>query len=184
MHDLCGTQYRDRNERGAPWLGITHLVGTVVLYHPAIARPTTHLCATLLCVLALTGCGGDGSAATSTRTTAGAPLPTLATRAPAPGEIVLRGEASPQTRGPFTFSGRYLVRFEQYAPENAKLDFRTQTPFRAALVRREGDPVGQVELVEDAARGGRRELAINGRYFVDVSFGDFPYVVRFTPRDG
>jgi len=31
-------------------------------------------------------------------------------------------------------------------------------------------------------RSGRRELRINGRYVLDVSFGDFPYAVRFTPQ--
>ena len=28
-----------------------------------------------------------------------------------------------------------------------------------------------------------RRLRINGRFYVDVSFGDYPYVIRFTPRD-
>lgn len=135
----------------------------------------------LLALPASAGCGGDDPAGTAT-TAPTATLPDLARRPPAPGEIVVRGEASPATHGPYTFSGRYLVRFEQYAPEDPNLDFATQTPFSAALARRAGDPVGAVELFEDAARSGRRELAINGRYLVDVSFGDFPYVVRFTPR--
>jgi hypothetical protein len=130
----------------------------------------------------LAGCGSDGSSSSSTTTATTAALPALARRPPAPGEIVVRGEASPATHGPFTFSGRYLVRFQQYAPEDPKLDFASQTPFSAALVRNEGDPTGAVKLFEAAAPSGRRELRIRGRYYVEVSFGDFPYVVRFTPR--
>ena len=136
----------------------------------------------LIAPAALTGCGSDsGSSSTTTMATTAA-LPPLARRPPAPGEIVVRGEASPATHGPYTFSGRYLVRFQQYAPEDPKLDFAAQTPFSASLVRNEGDPGGAVKLFEAAAPSGRRELTIRGRYYVEVSFGDFPYVVRFTPR--
>ncbi len=83
-----------------------------------------------------------------------------------------------RTRSP----GRYLVRFEQYAPEDPALDFSAQTPLTATLQPHEGDPRGAKPLIEGAQRSGRRELDIRGRYFVDVSFGDFPYVIRFTPR--
>jgi hypothetical protein len=136
-----------------------------------------------IAVAALAACGGDsGSSGSATTTATTAALPPLARRAPAPGEIVVRGEASPATHGPYTFSGRYLVRFQQYAPEDPKLDFAAQTSFTASLVRREGDPAGAVKLFEAAAPSGRRELTVRGRYYVEVSFGDFPYVVRFTPR--
>ena len=47
----------------------------------------------------------------------------------------------------------------------------------------EGDPRGATALLDAARASGRRELEISGRRFVEVSFGDFPYVVRFTPRD-
>jgi hypothetical protein len=136
----------------------------------------------LLIAPALAGCGTDGGSSSTATTATTAALPPLAGRPPAPGEIVVRGEASPATHGPYTFGGRYLVRFEQYAPEDPKLDFAAQTPFSASLVRNEGDPTGAVKLFEDAAPSGRRELVIRGRYYVEVSFGDFPYVVRFTPR--
>ncbi len=86
------------------------------------------------------------------------------------------------THGPLTLDGRYLVRFEQFAPENRNLDFSGQTPFTAALQRRAGDERGAVKLFGEAARSGRRELRIDGRYVLDVSFGDFPYAVRFTPQ--
>jgi len=130
---------------------------------------------------AFAGCGGDDSSSTTTTATTTA-LPELARRPAAAGEIVARGEASPQTHGPYTFGGRYLVRFVQYAPEDPNLDFSSQTSFTAALMRKEGDTSGAVELFETAAAGGRREVTIRGRYLVDVSFGDFPYVIRFTPR--
>jgi hypothetical protein len=137
----------------------------------------------LIATAALAGCGSDDGAS-STATTTAAPPPALARRPPAPGEIVVRGEASPATQGPYTFNGRYVVRFQQYAPEDPKLDFASQTPFTASLVRRADDPAGAVKLFEAAAPSGRRELTLRGRQLVDVSFGDFPYVLRFTPRGG
>jgi hypothetical protein len=136
-----------------------------------------------IALAALAGCGSD-SASSSTTTATAAALPPLARRTPAPGEIVVRGDASPATHGPYRFSGRYLVRFQQYAPEDPKLDFASQTPFTASLVRREGDPTGAIKLFEAAAASGRRELTIRGRHYVEVSFGDFPYVLRFAPRGG
>jgi hypothetical protein len=140
-----------------------------------------HLLPMLAAVSALAGCGGSDSnrASTTTATTA---LPALATRPATTGEIVLRANASPNTHGPHTFNGRYLVRFEQYAPEDPKLDFSTQTPFQAALLPHRDDPRGAIKLIEGATRIGQRTLTIHGRYFIDVSFGDFPYVLRFTPH--
>jgi hypothetical protein len=144
----------------------------------------TYAMVAVLAASGLGGCGdGGGSAGDgTTATTSAGPLPALASRPPAKGEIVVRGDSSPATHGPYTFAGRYLVRFEQYAPEDAALDFSAQTPLTATLQPREGDPRGAKPLIEAAQRRGRRELAIRGRYFVDVSFGDFPYVIRFTPR--
>lgn len=104
-------------------------------------------------------------------------------RAPArPGEVIVRADATPATKGPYRLHGRYLVRFEQYAPEDPELDFTAQTPFSAELTPRRDDPRGAVKLVQAAARSGRAELEIHGRKFVSVTFGDFPYVMRFTPR--
>ncbi|MGH2901235.1 MAG: hypothetical protein ACRDMZ_21340, partial [Solirubrobacteraceae bacterium] len=84
---------------------------------------------------------------------------------------------------PYAFDGRYLVRFEQYAPEDAALDFGGQTPFTAALRVRPGGGRGATALFQSARASGRRALTVRGRYVIDVSFGDFPYVIRFTPRD-
>jgi hypothetical protein len=145
---------------------------------------SNHLFFLLLALAALTGCGDGGASSSATTATTTTARPALARSPRVSGEILLAGDASPATRGPYAFSGRYLARFEQYAPEDPNLDFTSQTPLSAALIRREGDSAGAIKLFEAAARRGRRELTIRGRYFLDVSFGDFPYVIRFTPRRG
>jgi hypothetical protein len=74
------------------------------------------------------------------------------------------------------------VRFAQYAPENPKIDFAGQTTFVATLgPARPGPGAKQIRLFRDAARSGERTLELTGRHTVEVSFGDFPYVLRFTP---
>lgn len=99
-----------------------------------------------------------------------------------PGEVIVRGEASPGSHGPFTFKGRYRVRFEQFAPEDPNVDFTAQTAFVAALDKHaEEDGPGSVRLFRTARRTSGKTVALHGRLFVDVSFGDFPYAIRFTP---
>jgi hypothetical protein len=144
--------------------------------------PSARLFFVLLALAALAGCGSGGGSSSTATTATTAAVPPLARRPAAAGEIVIRGEASPATHGPHEFNGRYLVRFEQYAPEDPKLDFSSQTAFSAELTRKEGDPGGAIKLFQAATRSGRRELTIRGRYHVELSFGDFPYVLRFTPR--
>jgi hypothetical protein len=127
----------------------------------------------------LAGCGEASTPSPPQRSSSA--LPDLARRAARPGEILVRAEATPATKGPYTFRGRYLVRFEQYAPEAPALDFRAQTAFVAALRRGAQDPRGERRLFRLAGRAGRRELTLRGRLYVDASFGDFPFVIRFTP---
>ena len=99
-----------------------------------------------------------------------------------PGEVIVRGDLSPASHGPYAFDGRYVARFEQFAPEDPNVDFTDQTAFVATLDRRaEQDGPGTVKLFEAAQRTSRRTLTLHGRLFVDVSFGDFPYAIRFTP---
>ena len=123
--------------------------------------------------------GGAGSAAL--------PPPArlaLATAPKRPGEIVVRADASPASHGPFALDGRYVARFEQVAPEDPELDFATQTAFVASLDRKpEQDGAGSVRLFRAAARTGRRTVTLRGRFYLDVSFGDFPYAIRLTPVD-
>jgi len=131
--------------------------------------------------LAVAACGGDAPPPAKPTVTS---TPALARAPKAAGEIVVSGEASPASHGPYRFRGEYTVRFEQFAPEDPELDFSAAVSFVAALDREAEVPRGDSIALFHAARGGQtRRLRIDGRYFVDVSFGDFPYVIRFTPRE-
>lgn len=141
--------------------------------------PPRRLAIGTLLAAVLVGCGGDDAPSqTSTSTTAA--LPALARAAAEPGEILFSGQASPATHGPFTLRGRYVVRFEQFAPEDPKLDFSGQTPF-TVLLRPAGSRSPGTELFGSASVSGKTEITRNGRYELEVSFGDFPYAVRLTP---
>jgi hypothetical protein len=153
---------------------------------PVVRRPATSLsCAAL--ALATTavaaGCGDDaGGGARGSAPTGDAALradPPLARAPHKAGELVLRANASPKSHGPVTLDGRYRVRFVQYAPEDPRLDFATQTAFVADLQT----PAGRVatHLFRTAAAQGTTTIDVHGRFLVDVSFGDFPYVLRFSP---
>lgn len=132
---------------------------------------------------ALAGCGGGGSGGKPPPAAgAGAPgAPAMLAAALRPGEVMVDAEASPQREGPFRFSGRYRVRFVQYAPEAPGRGFAGETPFVADLVPAGRPRSRPVPLFHAAAKGGERTLRIDGRYFVEVAFGDFPYAMRFTP---
>ena len=129
----------------------------------------------------LAGCGSE--AATPTKPPDPARTKVALLQAPKrAGEIIVRGDLSPASHGPYAFDGRYLVRLEQFAPEDPNVDFTAQTAFVATLDRNpEQDGSGSVKLFHVARRTGRTTLALHGRLFVDVSFGDFPYALRFTP---
>ena len=136
----------------------------------------------LLAVLGvLAGCGAD--AVPRERPPDPAKTTVALLQAPKrPGEVIVRGDLSPASHGPYGFDGRYVVRFEQFAPEDPNLDFTSQTAFVATVDRRaEQDGPGTVKLFEAAQRTSRRTVSLHGRLFVDVSFGDFPYAIRFTP---
>ena len=135
----------------------------------------------LTALIALAGCGSGTVKGTPPPKAADAKVALLA--APKrPGEVIVRGEASPGSHGPFTFDGRYKVRFEQFAPEDPNVDFTTQTAFVAALDEHaEEDGDGSVKLFRAARRTSARTVTLHGRLFVDVTFGDFPYAIRFTP---
>jgi hypothetical protein len=135
----------------------------------------------------LSACGGEPAGGGNAAGGAGdgAPpvaRPALARPAERTGEIVVQGQSSPASHGPFVLRGRYTARFEQIAPEDPELDFGAQNAFVATLDRRaEQERVDSVRLFRVAARTGRRTITLRGRYFIDVSFGDFPYAIRLTP---
>jgi hypothetical protein len=131
----------------------------------------------------LSACGGDpargGNAADGPPPVA---RPALARPAQRAGEILVQGQGSPASHGPFVLRGRYTARFEQIAPEDPELDFGGQNAFVATLDRRAEEQAGDsVRLFRVAARTGRRTVTVRGRWFIDVSFGDFPYAIRLTP---
>lgn len=131
----------------------------------------------------LVSCGGNDAPAPrfATSTTPSSEPPPLARPRVQEGEFVFSGAASPMSYAPFELDGTYVVRFEQYAPEDPDLDFAGQTPFTANL-RAAGSRGAGFELFGAARATGRRTLTKRGRYVLDVTFGDFPFAVRFTPR--
>ena len=94
--------------------------------------------------------------------------------------IVVRGDYGPDERGPFTFDGRYDVRFVQ---RGAGVDFASEVPFTAHLEQPDANGPGRkVKLFQEAARAGRTAITARGRFRVVVDFGDSPYEIRFTLR--
>ena len=137
--------------------------------------------ALIVAIVLLAGCGSEAKPPTKPPDPAKSQVALL--KAPKrPGEVLIRGDLSPASHGPYAFAGRYLVRFQQFAPEDPNVDFTAQTAFVATLDRQaEVDGPGSVPLFHSASRTGRKTLALHGKLFVDVSFGDFPYALRFTP---
>jgi hypothetical protein len=151
-----------------------------------VRRPLALLPVLAVACAVVAGCGSATSTAPVRPpgpVAADAPQAPALLRAPrAAGEVVVRGEASPASHGPVALHGRYLVRFEQYAPEDPRLDFGAQTAFVATLDRRpEQEGAGSVRLFRAAERRGSVRVRLDGRFWIDVAFGDFPYVVRLTP---
>jgi hypothetical protein len=141
--------------------------------------------ALLVAALIVTACGGGTTSGRTASTAAGddaAARPALAETPKRAGEILVQGQASPASHGPVTLDGRYIVRFEQIAPEDPNLDFTGQTAFVAVLARHtQQADTGTKRLFRTAARTGRTEVTARGRYWIDVQFGDFPYAIRLTP---
>jgi hypothetical protein len=138
----------------------------------------------VLAALVAAGCG-DGTVAGERTATTPKVTPALAKTPAGPGEILVQGQASPATHGPYELSGTYIARFVQYAPEDPHLDFAGQTPFVARLdPHADGDDGGRrtVALFEKAAAAGEATIRAKGRLYLDVEFGDFPYVIRLTPK--
>ena len=92
----------------------------------------------------------------------------------------------PARTGPYELSGTYTARFEQYAPEDPDIDFAAQTPFSARLDPHADSDAGArkaVPLFEAAVHTGTATVRANGGGCGStLEFGDFPYVIRLTPK--
>ena len=137
-----------------------------------------------LLAVAFWGCGGnDKGSKTQTATAPSAAalkVPPLARKEPAPGEVLFTGQNTPTSYGTFRLDGAYNVRFEQIAPEDRTKDFSKETAFTARL-RKAGSRSQGAKLFSSAAATGQTEIRRRGSYILDVTFGDYPYAVRFTP---
>lgn len=139
------------------------------------------LCALAALTIVVAGCGGGESATAPPAAGPTAPgAPALLKRKVQKGEVMVDAEYSPHRDGPYRFDGTYLVQFAQYSPEAPGMSFAHQTPFVADLVG-PGRRPKKIALFRQASGGARRTMRLHGEYFVEVSFGDFPYVLRFTP---
>lgn len=140
----------------------------------------------------MVGCGErhKGSPAVPAGSTAppkaGARASALGRTPKAAGEVVVSGDGAPRAHGPYTLNGRYRVRFEQIDPEDPAQRFTGQTTFVAVAAPAPDQETGPgvVPLVRGATRTGTATVRLNGRLWINVSFGDFPYVVRLTPLPG
>ena len=137
----------------------------------------------LVAVLAgATACAGCAAGGSSSATAPPRARLALAAAPKRPGEILVEGQASPASHGPFALDGRYVARFEQNAAEDPELDFGGQTAFVVTADRKpQQEGAGTVRLFRAAARTGRRTVTLRGRVYIDVAFGDFPYAIRLTP---
>src|SRR3954451_4754312 len=120
----------------------------------------------------LSACGSDASAPPPIPRTG--TTPALATRPAADGELVFRAQLSPHSHGPFTLHGRYRVRFVQWAPEDPGHDFSHDTSFVADLAAAgSGAHPKAVRLFRQATATGAKVISANGRYTLEVIFGDY-----------
>lgn len=150
-----------------------------------MVRRSVPLLAVVGCCAIAVGCGNGAMVSGAAPPPTSTVDPALAKAPKQDGEIIVRGEASPGSHGPFQLKGTYTARFEQYAPEDPKLDFAAQTPFTARLdphVASDSDTRKTIPLFETAAGSGTATVHANGRLWIDVEFGDFPYVIRLTPK--
>ncbi|HEX3360432.1 MAG TPA: hypothetical protein VHS74_05505 [Solirubrobacterales bacterium] len=130
--------------------------------------------------LVIAACGGKSATAPPAAGPTSPGAPALLKQKVEKGEVMVDAEYSPHRDGPYRFDGTYQVRFAQYDPEAPRTNFAHQTPFVAYLTGLGRRPK-KITLFHQAAAGGRRTMRLHGKYFVEVSFGDFPYVLRFTP---
>ncbi|MFL5884444.1 MAG: hypothetical protein ACJ77M_05190 [Thermoleophilaceae bacterium] len=111
--------------------------------------------------------------------------PGLLRQARRPGEILVQGNTSPKSFGPYDFEpGLYTFRFEQYAPGISGIDFATDaSSITVALNRKPRVSAADSELLVNATqKQGDNNIYASGKYFVDVTSADYSYVLTFTRR--
>jgi hypothetical protein len=138
------------------------------------------LFALFVLTIVVAGCGGKSATPPPAAGPTAPGAPALLKQKVQKGEVMVDAEYSPHRDGPYRLDGTYLVRFAQYDPEAPRMSFAGQTPFVAYLTG-PGRRPQKITLFHQAAAGGKRTMRLHGKYFVEVSFGDFPYVLRFTP---
>jgi hypothetical protein len=134
----------------------------------------------LALTIVIAACGGKSATPPPAAGPTAQGAPALLKQKVRKGEVMVDAEYSPHRDGPYRFDGTYLVRFAQYDPEAPGTSFADQTPFVADLTGLGRRPK-KIAIFHQAAAGGERTMRLHGNYFVEVSFGDFPYVLRFTP---
>ncbi len=130
------------------------------------------------CALAFGALACGSKASSPTVPVANGRVPALARTPAGAGEVLVRAQASPVARGPYALHGTYRAQFVQYDPTDPTVDFRQQTSFVAAL---HGPGGKRVPLFRTAAPHGETSITIDGRFTLEVSFGDFPFALRLTP---
>lgn len=138
------------------------------------------LFALLVLTIVVAACGGTSATPPPAAGPSAQSAPALLKQKVRKGEAMVDAEYSPHRDGPYRLDGTYLVRFAQYDPEAPRTNFADQTPFVAYLTGLGRRPK-KIALFHQAAAIGKRTMRLHGSYFVEVSFGDFPYVLRFTP---
>jgi hypothetical protein len=124
--------------------------------------------------MALAGCGGAASTASTVQTT-----PAAQRSVQHAGAITVRGDYAPGEHGPYTLHGAYRVRFTQRGQGVAWAD---EVPFTAHLeTAAGGGPARTIPLFERAARTGATTIRAEGRFVLAVDYGDSPYEVVLTP---
>jgi len=137
----------------------------------------------IVSALLIFGCGGEAATTTSdpqaSEVSEPTGMPELAAKPKRRGEILIKGETSPTTYGPFSAAGPYNLRFEQYNPPPG-VSIGQLGPFVASTVTESGGtPIDN--LVSTTDPRGRYQVYLSGRFFIDVAVADAAYVIRLTP---
>ena len=109
--------------------------------------------------------------------------PALATAPRRVGQVIFKGEGLASV-GPKTFKGGvYMVRFEQWAPDEPDLNFRSDASSIVIQLNRKPGKIGAdaVTVTNATKKKGKTSVTVPaGRWYADVQ-ADHAWAVRFTP---